>query len=358
MVGAGIVGSSIAYHLARRGAEVTVFEKRRPAAGATWDSFAWINAFDKHPRAYFELNRLGMAGYQDLEEDLGELRIEWGGCVQWFADAAGGDWLRDQVRQHRSWGYDTRLISPDELALLEPDIEPGPISAAAYSAEEGNVDPIAATEMLLDAAREAGASVECPVEVIGVECRDGRLEAVTVQIDDRQDRRPADVLVIVAGRETPDVAAMAGVDVPLVYSVGALAHSSPVGRCLSRVVLAPTAHLVQRASGTVVTGVDFGGGPGDASPGDGAGLLAEAAKYLPVLSGVGLDRLAIGQRPMPRDGLPIVGTASAASDVYLAVTHSGVTLAPVLGRMAASEILDGLEFELLEGFRPSRFGES
>ena len=106
VVGAGIVGSSIAYHLARRGAEVTIFEKRRPAAGATWDSFAWINAtFDKSPRSYFELNRLGALGYQDLEEDLGDLRIEWGGSVQWFADAAGGEWLRDQVRQHRAWGY-------------------------------------------------------------------------------------------------------------------------------------------------------------------------------------------------------------------------------------------------------------
>ncbi len=92
-------------------------------------------------------------------------------------------------------------------------------------------------------------------------------------------------------------------------------------------------------------------------PGDGAGLLAEAAQYLPALSGVGLDRLAIGQRSMPSDGLPVVGQASAASDVYLAVTHSGVTLAPALGRMAAAEILDGMEFDLLKGFRPSRFNE-
>ena len=55
VVGAGIVGASIGYHLARRGAEVTICEKRRPAAGATWDSFAWINAAGKRPRAYFEL---------------------------------------------------------------------------------------------------------------------------------------------------------------------------------------------------------------------------------------------------------------------------------------------------------------
>ena len=265
-------------------------------------------------------------------------------------------------------GLRTRLIGQDELTALEPELDPGPISAAAYSTDEGSVDPVAATEALLDAAREAGAVLECPTEVAGVELADGRLEAVRTFSsspsgrpagDEQTQQRPADVLVIAAGSETSDVAAMAGAHVPLVHSPGVLAHSSPIARRLSRVVLAPTAHMVQRADGTVVTGADFGGGPaGDASSGHGATLLAEAAKYLPALTGAGLDRLGIGRRPKPRDGLPVVGFAAGSPDVYLAVTHSGVTLAPVLGRMAAAEILDGLSFELLEDYRPSRFART
>ena len=86
VVGAGIVGCSIAWHLARAGAEVVIFEKRRPASGATSDSFAWINAtFDKRPRSYFDLNVLGMLGYQELEAELKSLRVEWSGSVQWHA---------------------------------------------------------------------------------------------------------------------------------------------------------------------------------------------------------------------------------------------------------------------------------
>ncbi len=357
VAGAGIVGCSIGYHLARRGAEVTICEKRRPAAGATWDSFAWINStFDKHPRSYFELNRLGVLGFQDLEEQLDDLRVEWGGSVQWFADETGGEWLRDQVRQHRAWGYNTRLIGRGELMDLEPGLDPGPISAAAYSSEEASVDPVATTETLLDAAQQAGAVLECPAEVAGVELTGGRLEAVRVATGDEQAERPADVLVIAAGGETAEVAATAGARVPMAYSPGVLAHSVPVAHGLSRVVLAPTAHMVQRADGTVITGTDFGGGPaGDTSTGHGAALLAEAARYLPALAGAGLDRLSIGRRPMPSDGLPVVGFAASCPDVYLAVGHSGVTLAPVLGRMAAAEILDGLSFELLEDYRPSRF---
>ncbi len=358
VVGAGIVGSSIAYHLARRGAEVVVFEKRRPAAGATWDSFAWINAtFDKRSRSYFELNRLGVLGYQHLEDPLGALRIDWGGSVQWFGDDAGAEWLREQVRRHRAWGYDTRLIGQDELTGLEPQLVPGAVTAAAYSADEGSVDPVAATRAFLDAARAAGAILECPVEVAAVERRVGRLAVRTRAGESTADELAVDVLVVAAGDETDAVAAMAGAHLPLAHSSGLLAHSAPVAHGLSRVILAPTAHMVQRADGSVVTGKDFGGQADDTSSGQGAALLAEAAKYLPALATAGLDRLGHGRRPMPRDGLPAAGFAAESPGVYLAVADSGITLAPILGRLAAAEILDGLRFELLEDYRPSRFGK-
>src|SRR3989304_5972479 len=84
--GGGIVGASIAYHLARRGAEVTLFEKTKPASGATANSFAWINAtFSKKPHHYFHLNRLGALGHRHLErEPGGGLEGQWGGSLEWY----------------------------------------------------------------------------------------------------------------------------------------------------------------------------------------------------------------------------------------------------------------------------------
>src|ERR687889_3074 len=65
IAGAGIVGAHVAYQLAKRGASVVVVERGSPGNGSASKSFAWINAtFSKRPRAYYELNRLGMLGWR------------------------------------------------------------------------------------------------------------------------------------------------------------------------------------------------------------------------------------------------------------------------------------------------------
>ena len=84
-------------------------------------------------------------------------------------------------------------------------------------------------------------------------------------------------------------------------------------------------------------------------------LLDRAREVVPALSAVRRAHVRIGWRPMPADGLPIIGHGSKAPNVYFATMHSGVSLAPIVGRLAAEEILDGARFEILEKFRPQRF---
>ena len=104
VVGGGILGSSIAYHLAKRGASVTLFEKTKPGAGATSNSFAWINAtFSKKPEHYYQFNRLGGLGYRHLERELGgDLKVQWGGSLEWYGEPSRARWLRQQVQSHQS----------------------------------------------------------------------------------------------------------------------------------------------------------------------------------------------------------------------------------------------------------------
>src|SRR5262249_53094601 len=85
IAGGGIMGASVAWHLARKGAQVTLLEKSRPGAGATKDSFAWINStFSKHPKHYYELNLAGIASWRRLEREMrAPPPIQWGGSVEW-----------------------------------------------------------------------------------------------------------------------------------------------------------------------------------------------------------------------------------------------------------------------------------
>jgi len=158
VVGAGIIGASIAYHLVKRGAKVVIVEAVRPGAEATEKSFGWINAtFSKRPRAYFDLNQSGLAGWRRLEIELGgELKVRWGGSLSWAGADAGAEQLRNEVRSHQEWGYATHLLDEDEFHRLLPNVSPGEFGAACYNEFEGAVDPIDALKALLRQVRELG----------------------------------------------------------------------------------------------------------------------------------------------------------------------------------------------------------
>ena len=68
-----------------------------------------------------------------------------------------------------------------------------------------------------------------------------------------------------------------------------------------------------------------------------------------------VERVSIGWRPLPRDGRPIIGRPEGLSDIYVAVMHSGVSLAAIVGKLVSEEILSGSTNLLLKDFRPSRF---
>src|SRR5689334_17026174 len=100
--GAGILGASLAYHLAKRGARVTIIDAQHPAAGATGKSFGWLNAtFSKRPRSYFDFSMLGIAGWHRLEHELhGDLKLQWGGSVAWFQPGSNAEQLLRDVLHH------------------------------------------------------------------------------------------------------------------------------------------------------------------------------------------------------------------------------------------------------------------
>jgi glycine/D-amino acid oxidase-like deaminating enzyme len=292
IVGAGIMGASIAYHMVRWGVRVTILEKERPVPGATRKSFAWLNAGGKRPRSYYELNLLGMHGWRRLSIEIGpELPVQFGGCLHWTGNAASAERLRKSVAAQGSLGYSVRLIAEKEIRALLPKIVPGPVVAASFADLEGTVDPLGAAQVLLARAKSLGTALEYPCEVTGFVIASGKVGSVVTSKGNIE----ADAFVLASGNGIPPLAEKVGRTVPLVESPGVLAHTVPLPRLLPRVSVCDGAALKQNPDGRVVTGTDFGGTP-DVQPTqeEGEKLLAAAARYVPELKGAKLDFMTLG----------------------------------------------------------------
>lgn len=367
VAGAGIVGASIAYHLAKAGAAVTVIDRQAPASNASRGTFAWINAtWAKQPRSYHALNQAGVTRWKSLQQEL-RLPVRWGGSLEWFADAERQKILATQIAEQRDWGERARMVSAPELAALEPQVNFAGVEQVAFSENDGAADPVRTTRAFLSAARSHGARVHYPCELTAVSLRAGRLMAVGTN----RGALKADRLVLATGA-APDAARMfADTELPQKSTPGIIAITAPLPRLLNRVIATPGTHLHQRDDGRIVLG-EQDGPPQNAAhderlrmhPNDfpareialqhAKRILDLAQHYVPAISSAKIDEACIGWRPRPLDGLPVLGASPARRDVYLAVMHSGVTLAPIVGQLAAQELLDGVISERLREFRPGR----
>ncbi len=354
VIGGGIIGSSIAYHLAASGAKVTVLERSRPAAGATMCSFAWLNAGGKRPRPYYDLNLLGILGWHRLQSELGAaaLPMQWGGCVDWVGAGKEADGLPQKIARQQEWGYPVRQIGAGDIATLLPGVTPGEVTAVSFCPLEGTVNPVVAAQALLGAAQKLGAKVEFPAVVTGFDAANGKVSRVLTKAG----ALAVDGVAIAAGLECQPLAAMLGANVPVESSIGVLAHSDARPAALPRLAYGPGANIKQNPDGSFVTGASFAGTPdAKGTREEGEALLAFAARYVPAIRDARLADVTLGHRVLPKDSFPIVGALPGTANAYVAAMHSGMTMAPLIGQLAAAEILGGPRADLLATFRPERF---
>ena len=371
VIGAGIIGASIAWRIASRGARVTLIDKGAPGGGASSHSFAWINAGSKEPLHYHNLNRRSLEMWRNFASsiadggDIANVGLRWGGKVSWEVDAAGADRLVSEVRQLQSWGYPTRLISASELRELEPSIEVGEVSAAEYSENEAQVEPQLVVDACVRRLSELGGRIHANTGVTGFSRRsDGSIAAVETEAGDFE----CETVVLAAGTAVTALAALAGVQVPQESSPGVVVRTSPLPPLLQKVpvVYAPPVgdgrqeiHIRQCADGRMMIGEGSQESLAEDDSQEHANDLLERARiYLPALSEAEAMPVPVGWRPMPLDGYPILGFAREAPNLYIALTHSGVTLAPALSQLAMLEICDGATVDSVLGpYRLERFTE-
>ncbi|TIT78250.1 MAG: FAD-binding oxidoreductase, partial [Mesorhizobium sp.] len=255
VVGAGIIGASIGRYLTKAGARVTVVSTSGAGGVATPNSFAWINASLGNPETYFRLRIRAMAEWKRLANELPGLPLAWCGGLCFDLPA---DRLEAYATEHSSWGYGIERVDRDRAARIEPNLAELP-DFALYVAEEGVVEPVAATKALLADAERRGARI-VPGTVSALAQSGGKVTGVVVS----GETIGADEVVIAAGAGAPAIVATAGVKLPIGTPPGLIVHSRPHKRLLNGLVLAETLHMRQTAEGRIIAGSDFGGGdPGD-----------------------------------------------------------------------------------------------
>ncbi|SDU77416.1 NAD(P)/FAD-dependent oxidoreductase [Jiangella alkaliphila] len=329
VVGAGIVGASVAYHAARAGAVVTLVDAARPGAGVTAGSFAWIGSSGVRTGPAGALRASAVDEYHRLEAELPGLPVTWSGSLSWgTTDGAPAA------------GPGQEIVDAATVATLEPNVAQPP-EWAVWAPGDGAVDPVGVTERLVEGARAHGAQVrpDTPVTAVrrdaagrvdGVETAAGPLSAATV--------------VLAAGVATAALGASAGVRVPVGPSPATLFRFSAPAGLVRTLVNTQDFDLRQIAADQLIAAAD--------SP---ERTLAAVRSTFRGAADVELLSSRVSARPMPADSVPIVGPVADVPGLYLAVMHPAITLAAAVGRLVARELVDGAAEPLLAGCRLDRF---
>ena len=363
IVGAGVIGAAIAYHLSQRDEiAVTLLERDIPGAGASGHSFAWANAFGKDPRDYHTLNRRSLDMWYRLAHQLDvDIGIHYGGEMRWENDPQRAAQLRQRIQQIQTWGYPCRIITRDEMLTLEPHLHPGTVTTASFSEADIHVETDRFIDVCLQRACERGAVVHPQTDVTGFVTRNGSV--VAVKATDAE--FPCDAVVLASGVQTTELASFAQTHIPQQRSPGIVIKTTPCATVLHNVAVihAPPTdenhqylHLRQLSDGSLRIGQGTQEGINrDDSQQHADALLARAKAYLPAIADAEAIPTPVGYRPMPLDGFPVLGFTEAVENLYIALMHSGVTLAPLVGEMATLEIADGARVEWFTPYRPERF---
>ena len=364
VIGAGVQGASLAFHLARRGASVAVVERSTIAAGATGRSSGFV-------RMHYDVeteSRLAWASlpwFREWADRVGEGSCDFvhTGFIQLVPPALVGA-LRANVAMHRRVGIDASLIEPNEVARLLPGVVIDDVEVAAYEPLSGYADPTATASGFLAAARRAGARY-----IGGARARVVVEGDRVVAVETDRERIATPVAVDAAGAWAAEVAATAGVEIP----VEAWRHDTayfglPDGRDARFPIVIDQAHEVYfRPEGRdmMLVGLESGntvGGSPDRPQEEMTGATLDAmvdaiCARLPWMEAGTLRTTHGGQDGITPDQHAILGAAGP-EGFYLDCGHSGTGFktAPAVGLCLAELILDGAARTVdISAFSPDRF---
>ncbi|MEM7376101.1 MAG: FAD-binding oxidoreductase [Pseudomonadota bacterium] len=350
VIGAGLIGAAAACALQRAGAQVSVVDAG--GASATSASFGWANASYFADTHHFRIRCAGLDALQALCNDVG-VPLNRCGCLSWELE---GKALDSRLATLQSLGYPVESVSRDDVRRLEPDIATAPRRCLRFR-NEATVDPVALTQALLEAALTHGARLYTGVTVRSFVRRADRVRGVETSAGTFR----ADTTLIAAGTGSASLTAALDAPVPMLDRPAVVIRTAPVSCTISHVLATDFGDVRQLACGALQMPAAAGHQAiGSVAPKIDLAPTAHRAltQLNTLLPGydLALAEASVAHRPIPGDGLPAVGPL--APGAYVATLHSGITLAALVARLIATELLHGETAESrnwLSPYRPSRF---
>lgn len=367
VIGGGIVGSSIAWHLSQSSSNnsnthITVLASELGGV-ATPDSFAWINAAYDNEKFYYDFRYRSMRRWAEIAAEVPGLPLHWGGSLNWDKDEEG---LETYLANHEGWGYGIVKVERSEIEEMEPQLEDAVVPGWGLRAfEEGTLEAAEAARLLLEHAEEEfGARViEGSVERFLHAGGDGNgTEGCIRGVRTSEGREIlANHVVLAAGLGSVPLLAAEGIKLPLEGRNGMLVNSKPTKKkYLDALINDKDLHMRQTiVEGRIRAGADYTGGDvGDDPQETAEKLFAQVQAALKDGDELEFDYYTVGTRPDPEDGLPILGPVPGLEGLTVAVMHSGVTNAAIVGELLSKQILTGESDAALVDFRFDRFGNN
>jgi glycine/D-amino acid oxidase-like deaminating enzyme len=363
VIGGGIIGVSSAYHLALRGATVWLVTEGALASGASGRSLSWINSASGWSEHYHQFRMIGIDRYRRLfarQPTQNWLRFDGG--LMWYAPE-NDRVLREMHAHSVALGYHSQLISSEEVATRVPGVNTTaiPASGALWNPGEGWVDLPSLINYLSAELIQLGGEVITNAGRASVIANAGRVSKIKTE---SQGLIPVDAVLLATGSNAPQMAAEFGVTIPDATNLALLINTHPVQTRLRAVLNTPRVSLRPAPHGGLAVDAGWTESHIDVLA-DGTyrvpaetidELLAEASDVLaggPMLSAA---TYGIGPKPVPGDGEPVLGRLGGVEGLYVAFTHSGATLALIVGELLAYEMINNEPHPLLAPFTPARFG--
>jgi len=381
VIGGGVIGSSIAYYLARDNIDVVLVEMGSIASGTSGACSGGVLLGTKKPGIHLELALKSAKEYRKLMENL-ELDIEYqqnGGMIVIENDNEFHI-MKDFIKKQKKAGLEVVLLDNKGTRKIEPALSEG-ILGSTYSYLDAQLNPIYLNFSLLEAAKRFGARIFTNTRVVDIKLKYGKVDLVITDKGSIGTR----IVVNAAGSYASKIGELLGLSIPIKPMRGQILVTEEIPPLLNSLILSAKAMVAkfnpcscednenkseiekfnigstieQTLNGNVLIGTtrEFAGFNRRINYKANKYIAKEVCKIVPSLKDVNIIRMFAGLRPSTPDKLPILGKIANIEGFIMAAGHEGdgIELAPITGRLISELIIKGKSSVPLDEFRLERF---